>query len=320
MRWSYSVHMAMRRCQRLLVFAHVMPSHNSRDPERREAYILKQLQHLSAWQGNLVHRVLATDFLAALRAGRPINPTALSEAALDLALRQLAFSAAKRYREPGQTKRAAGDEYCALAAHEYGWEITPEALRRVSTHMARCFENLAAQTDFLARLYAGVEHVAERPLTFRLDGATVAATPDLVFVRPEGQPSVVDWKVAESDTSDYARQVLIYALAVARCGRWPGVSAEAIELYEVNLLKNRIRQHPVSAERLEETEDFIYRSIVELETLVGKGRYGDLDLDEFEVAERPGTCSHCHFRSLCMRRLEAAGRFAAARMVQRRLW
>lgn len=320
MRWSYSVHMAMRRCQRLLVFAHVMASHNARDPERREAYILKQLQHLSAWQGNLLHSVLATDFLADLRAARPLNPTALSEAALDLALRQLAFSAAGRYRQPGQTKRAAGDEYCALSAHEYGWEITPDTLREMYTHITRCFENLATQTQFLAHVYAGLEHVAEQPLTFRLNGATVAATPDLVFLRPEGQPTVVDWKVAESETSDYSRQVLIYALAVARSGHWPGVSAEAIELYEVNLLKNRIYQHPVTAERLEETEDFIYRSLVELDTLVGHGRFGDVDLDEFEVAEKPGTCSHCHFRSLCIRRLEATGRAAEAHMVQRRLW
>jgi PD-(D/E)XK nuclease superfamily len=320
MRWSFSVHTAMRRCQRLLVFAHVMASHNARDPERREAYIVKQFQHLSAWQGNLVHKVLATAFLADLRAARPINPTALTEVALDLALRQFAFSAARRYYEVGQTKRAAGDEYCALSEHEYGWEFTPGALRRVYANVVRCFKNLAAQTKFLAHLYAGLEHVAEQPLTFRLNGATVAATPDLIFLRPSGQPTVVDWKVVESETSDYSRQVLIYALAVARSGQWPGVSAEAIQLYEVNLLKNQVRQHPVTAERLEETEDFIYRSTVELETLIGNGRFGDLDLDEFEVAEKPATCSYCNFRLLCIRRLEAAGRYAEARMVQRRLW
>jgi PD-(D/E)XK nuclease superfamily len=320
MKWSYSVHTAMRRCQRLLVFAHVMASHNARDPLRREAYVLKQLQHLSAWQGSLVHKVLATTFLDDLRAARPVNAPALAAAAQDVAQRQLAFSAARRYRQPGQTKRAAGDAYCALSEHELGWEITAEALRGVHATITRCFENLAAQTTFLARLYAGVEHVAEYPLSFRLNDATVAATPDLVFLRVDGQPTVVDWKVTESETNDYSRQVLIYALAVARCGHWPRVSTEAIELYEVNLLKNRIRQHPVTAERLDATEDFIYRSIMELETLVGDGRFGDLDLDEFEVAERPATCSHCNFRLLCIRQLEAMGRAAEAHLVQGRLW
>ena len=98
------------------------------------------------------------------------------------------------------------------------------------------------------------------------------------------------------------------------------MSAEAIELYEVNLLKNRIRQHPVSVERLEETADFVYRSSMELKTLVGDGRFGDLYLDEFEVAERPATCSHCNFRLLCIRQLEDTGRAAEAHMVQGRLW
>ena len=320
MKWSYSVHTAMRRCQRLLAFAHVMASHNARDPQRREAYILKQLQHLSAWQGSLVHKVLATTFLEDLRATRPVNPPALAAAAQDLARRQLAFSAARRYREPGQTKRAAGDAYCALSEHELGWEISPQVLRGVHATIRRCFENLAAQTNFLARLYAGFGHMAECPLTFRFNEASVAATPDLVFLRAEGQPTVVDWKITEGETNDYSRQVLIYALAVARCGHWSRVSAEAIELYEVNLLKNRIRQHRVTDERLEETEDFIYRSIMELKTLVGDGRFGELDLDEFEVAEQPATCSHCHFRLLCIRQLEATGRAAEAQMVQGRLW
>lgn len=95
-----------------------MASHNAKDPERREAYILKQLQHVNAWQGSLVHRVLATKFLAALRSGWPMDFDDLAAAAYELALRQFGFSANRRYREPGQSKRAAGGDYCALFEHE----------------------------------------------------------------------------------------------------------------------------------------------------------------------------------------------------------
>ena len=62
----------MRRCQRLFVFGQVMASHNARDPLRHEAYLLKQLQSLSTWQGSVVHKVLATSVLADMRAGRAI--------------------------------------------------------------------------------------------------------------------------------------------------------------------------------------------------------------------------------------------------------
>lgn len=320
MKWSVSAHNSMRRCQRLFIYGQVVASHNARDSLRHEAYLLKQLQSLSTWQGSIVHRVLATSFLADVRAGRPIDPVALSTTAHDLANRQFAFSAARKYREPGQTKGAAGDAYCALYEHEYGEDIPSDRLDLVLTTITRCFEHLAGQEAFLAHLAGGSAHLAELPLNFKLAGSAITATLDLVYQGTNGQLVVVDWKVAGSETSDYSWQLLVYALAVARCGRWPTIEAEAIELYEANLLRNQVRQHLVSAERLQEAEDFIYRSLVEREELVGKDRFDDLNLDEFEVAERPGTCYHCNFASLCLRQLEEAGRPKEAQMVQERLW
>src|SRR5260370_24388130 len=317
MKWSYSAHTAMRRCQRAYAFGHVIASHSARDPLRSEAYILKQLQHLSAWQGSLVHRILATDFLADLRAKRPFNPAALTAAAQDLARRQFAFSAARRYRKPGQTKQAAADEYCALFEHEYGLEISPASMEKVHTTITQCFEHLAGQREFLARLYASSGHVAEQTLGFALNGVSVTATLDLVCVGRDRQLLVVDWKIAESETSDYSRQLLVYALAVARCGRWPWVRAESTQLLEPNLLKNQIRVHPGSIQHREEAEDFIYRSLLERSVLIGTGRFDNPDLSEFAVAERPGTCFHCNFGSLCVQQLADTGCSSEAEVSRR---
>ncbi len=320
MKWSYSVHTAMRRCQRAYVLGQIVASHNARDAFRSEAYILKQLQHLSAWQGSLVHRVLATDFLANLRAKRPFNPKALTAAAQDLARKQFAFSAAKHYRRPGQTKQAAADAYCALFEHEYGLTIAPDSIEKVNATLAQCFDHLAEQRDFLALLYSGSGHNAEQMLNFAVNGANVIAVLDLICVGANRQLIVVDWKIAESETSDYSYQLLVYALAVVRCGRWPWVKAEAIQLFEANLLKNQIRSYPVSDADLEATEDFIYRSMKERDSLVGDGKFSNLDLCEFEVAERPGTCSHCNFGSLCMQQLAGAGHSNEAETVWEELW
>lgn len=320
MKWSISAHNSMRRCQRLFVYGQAIASHNARDPLRHEAYLLKQLQSLSTWQGSLIHRVLATSFLASVRAGRPIDPVALSTTAHDLARRQFAFSAARKYREPGQAKGAVGDAYCALYEHEYGENISPERLDLVLTTITRCFKHLAGQETFLAQLYAGSAHLAELPLNFMLAGATITATLDLVYQGADGQLVVVDWKIAGSETSDYSWQLLVYALAVVQCGRWPAIKADAIELYEANLLRNQVHRHSISVQRLQEAEDFIYRSLVERDALLARNRFDDLDLNEFEVAERPGTCFHCNFASLCLRQLEEAGRPEEAQMIQERLW
>lgn len=320
MKWSYSAHTTMRRCQRALAIGHVMASARTHDRDRHEAYILKQLQHLPAWRGSLVHAVLAADFPPAIGRGRPFPAAALTEAARDLARRQLAFSRAKRYRDPQQTKAAAGDAYCALIDHEHGGDLSPDALAALDVTLARCFDHLAQQGAFLDLLYAGAGHATEQRLSFPLDGATVTATLDLVFVAPGGRRVVVDWKVGGSEASDYRRQLLVYALAVTRSPRWGPVPPDAVDLYEVNLLENAITAHAVDATDLEEAEDFVYRSVTEMRMLLDDGVYDALDLDALEVAARPTTCAYCTLRPLCVDLLERGGRADEVELIQGRLF
>jgi hypothetical protein len=324
MKWSYSAHVVMRRCQRQLAIGHIMASPSAKDPHRREAYALKQLQPLANWQGSLVHHVLASRFFSDnILAGRPVDAAVLTAAAQDLLRRQLDFSAARRYRETGMTKSAAGEAYCALLDHEQGREILPERIAAIHTHLARCFENLASQHELLALIRAGFDHRAELRLSFRFGDRhlpAVTATLDLVFLRGPGQLTVIDWKAGEGRTADHGRQLSVYALAVARCGLWSNLVPDSVELYEVNLFTNRIRQHSVTAERLDEAEDFVYRSLVEMDALVGGRTYEDLDLNEFEVADKPTTCQYCTVAPLCVRLLSETDRPEEAVAIQGRLW
>ena len=320
MKWSYSSHSALRKCQRLFAFSHRVASHAARDPVRREAYILKQLQHVATWQGSLVHHVLATEFVPALRARCAIDAETLSASARSLAERQFAFSATKRYRAFGETKSGAGPDYCALFEHEFDAVIDAETPSRVADDAAVSFKNLMSQTEFLRELRAGRDHTAEVPLMFRLDGVTIAATPDLLFRLVSGKMAIVDWKIGRSETSDYRMQLVVYALATARSGRWPGLSPDDVELYEVNLLQNCVRRHPVDSARLESAADFVYRSLMDLRRLGADAAYGDMDLSAFDVAGRPTTCQYCNFRKLCTETLIAEGRPEEAEAVQGRLW
>ena len=56
----------------------------------------------------------------------------------------------------------------ALYEHEYGLPVPENALAVIDANLARCFQNLASQTEFLAALRAGHEHEAERQLSFHL--------------------------------------------------------------------------------------------------------------------------------------------------------
>jgi hypothetical protein len=222
----------------------------------------------------------------------------LSSTAADLATRQFAFSAAKRYRENGQTKSAAGDEFCALFEHEYGWSLPDTAPAQVAANARRCFERLLAQRDFMDVLVRGSQFESELTLTFHLDGATVAATFDLAFRSAAGRLTIVDWKIAASESSDYSRQLLVYALVAIRSGHWPAVRADEIDLYEVNLMRGEVRTVSATEATLAEAEDLAYRGVVEMQALVESA--SDEDLSGLDLAGSPRTCVYCNFGPMCI--------------------
>jgi len=297
----------MRRCHRQLMFTQIVASHNARDVERREAFILKQLQYINTWQGSLIHEVLASSIPVALQTSRKINVEEMSLKAKELAMRQFAFSKAKLYRASGQTKSAAGDAFCALAEHEFDIPISQATVDRVFDAIKLCFDNLASQREFLQLLETGSRHKTEINMPFKLNGFTISANPDLFFISVRGKKIIVDWKIAESETSDYSKQLIVYGLALLSNGWWPDISATDIELYEVNLLKNYVRKHPFDADRVNEAEDFIFASTAEMTGLIGDIKYNDLESNEFEPANSPLTCAFCNFRPLCIQWLEKKG-------------
>ncbi len=319
LRWSYSTESVLRRCHRQVAFGQVVASHNAPDPVRREAYIRRQLHSVESWQGSVVHQIMATDVLSDLRADRLIAPLALAAAAHDLAQRQFAFSAARRYREPGMTKAKAGDAYCALRAHDEGVDVGVAPLRAVEENVVRCFTHLAGQTELLARLYAGYEHVAESRLSLRVGRATVAAAPDLLVAGYDGALTVVDWKVSRGTTSRYEPQLQLYALMALESGRWPRLTPARIALYEVNLLDNRVYRHDVTADGLAVTAARMRACVAELERVLGDGSYAHLDLAALNIAAEPTVCASCVFAPLCIDKLVAAGRDADAATVAARL-
>jgi hypothetical protein len=223
-KWSYSLHNVMRRCQRQFGYAYIVASHASTG-RRREVFVLKQLQSFTAWQGSVIHEVLATELYRDLAAGRRMSVVRLGDSVEQLAQRQLAFSSARRYREPGQTKTAAGDEFCALYEHEYQKPLAADAVGRVSATARECFTWLANRSELVALLEHGSQFESELTLDCRIDGSPVTATVDLAFRAANGRLVIIDWKVAASETSDYSRQLFVYALAAIRSGHWPGLRA-----------------------------------------------------------------------------------------------
>jgi hypothetical protein len=238
----------------------------------------------------------------------------LGDSVEQLAQRQLAFSSARRYREPGQTKTAAGDEFCALYEHEYQKPLAADAVGRVSATARECFTWLANRSELVALLEHGSQFESELTLDCRIDGSPVTATVDLAFRAANGRLVIIDWKVAASETSDYSRQLFVYALAAIRSGHWPGLRASDIDLYEVNLLRREVRGVAATDEAVDAAEDFIYRSVVEMRALSSAASAEELS--SLELAGSAMTCTFCSFARPCVSDLAGEGREFEAAAVQ----
>jgi hypothetical protein len=247
----------------------------------------------------VVHRAINALIIPAVKLGQPVDQEQVVRQALALAQRQLAFSAARQYRASGLTKSAAGADFCAIYDHEHGRELSPDRLQRAFESIAMCLRNLCHRTGFLGRLYEGYSHRVELPLTFQLDGTTVSYYVDLLYYRAPQRPVIVDWKVSLKSSADHERQLLVYALAFLRSPLNVGTPEEALELYEVNLLLDRVTRHVITAEKLARTEDFVLKSADALQTLTEGKAYLHLDLEDFEYARSEKSCQHCRFLSLC---------------------
>jgi len=296
MKWSISAHNLFQRCQRQYLFNTIIASANSLEEIRKEAYILKQLQGWIAWQGSIVHEGIHLFVIPQLKPGRKLDVEDVIDSTLKMARRQYIFSQNKRYRH--LTREIAGTPYAALFEHEYNYEIDTASLQQIPQNIRTCFLNLFEQQDLLEEISGHRGLYCEKFLQFPVgEDITIWSKLDLIFFRSDGHLVIIDWKVANDVTSDYSRQVMVYALAAKH--RWPRTAIENFVVKEVNLLKNTIKTHLVTDKSLMEIEDFIYRSSTNIQNLAGNHDWDAQCLEDFEPANSCRTCQYCKFKKIC---------------------
>jgi hypothetical protein len=282
------------------MFQQVMASHNARDPDRREAHMLRQLRSLDEWRGHVVHLAMERYFIPALKRGRLITCEELTSQTLALAEKQFRFSEQGRYKESGLTKTAAGDDFLALREHEYCIEIDQADLDRIFEQIRQCYLYLYAREKFLSFLRKGDWYSTEPTLNFRVAGFSVVARLDLVMGYASGSKLlIVDWKIGDSQTSDYSQQLRLYAMAALH--RWPNYRVENLCLVEANLLQDKFQKHVVNEDELLKMEDFVYRSCSDIEALIAGNGYDPEDLENYGYAHSPMSCEFCKYQRLCVR-------------------
>jgi hypothetical protein len=296
------------KCQRKWYYSEILANHKSRDPLRREAYLLKQLQSMYAWRGSLVDSIIHKLIVPKIRSKSLPSEDEVIDFSMKLMDKQLEFGKASKHRCPNITKSKRNNEYCAFYEVEYNGGISEEALQEARQDVLTALRNLI-HSDFLRKIITNSTYVtAQRSLVFQFENTTISCTPDLLTFFSNAPPLIVDWKVHSFSNAESWLQLGVYAVALSRIEPHQDFPDDIknqlndptnIRLVEYQLLKNKQREYSLSLEDIADIYDYIFTSCTEINKLVNGKKHDSLDINQFQTARSPKTCETCQFKKLC---------------------
>jgi hypothetical protein len=301
------------KCPRKWYYFEIVASPRARDPLRREAYILKQLQSLHAWRGSLVDRVIENFIVPRMKSNNFPSEDEIIAFSMSLMDKQLVFGKARKYQYHNITKSSSGDIYCAFYDVEYNGGLDEDTLQEAKEDVILSLRNLV-RSNFLRQIMERSSFfTAQRSLVFEFENTTISCTPDLIAFFPDQPPLITDWKVHSFANTDSWLQLGVYALALSRVKPhtdFPkGIRSQLedptkFRLIEYQLLKNQQRIYSLSPEDLADIEDYIFKSCTQMNRLVNGKKYNELDVSKFQTARSPEICEKCQFKRLCWRKIK----------------
>jgi hypothetical protein len=311
MKWSLSGSKAFRRCQRQWFYKNCIANGITKDPVRRNIYLLSKLQTIAGWRGSIVDHAIETGVVPVLQSGRLLDCDALIAHARRLYDLQLATALEHPLRQPERTVKSWGDAYAAFHSVEYGEGPSRDELEIAWQEIETALRNLCGMRGLLDRLRGASQLVAQRSLQYQFFGVTVVAVPDLIAFYADEPPAIVDWKAHAVGTMDASTQLGLYALALKSCqphrdfpaslSGWP---AGSIRLVEVQLLLNRMRRLELDDDDFEAVEAYVAESANAMLMAVNGRKAADLAVEDFTTAAFDHACERCSFRKACWETLQ----------------
>lgn len=305
--WSNSAVNTWSTCNRKYYFANILSSHGWKDLLKRKTYELKTMQSLTMWRGTVVDKFMEKFVIPLVIAKKPLDFEELAEQAVELAKAQFLFSESKMYRNKDLVMSDADNERCILDIHELNVPYTEAQLLQCYEDIRLGIKNVPLTRmpdgtlliDFLKNAKAMTPNMQK--LRANIHDATINPQIDLLLYDADWKPVVIDWKLSNSYVSDYSRQLQIAGLTVKMVREKnpdkPPYTYEDIRLFEVNLYKGEVKEHPFEEEDINDLIDYIYLTSQDIKLLRDGKEVADID--DFDYTESPATCANCNFKSLC---------------------
>jgi hypothetical protein len=303
--WSYSTYRQFNKCQRQWFFKNVYASHAANDPLRKEAYLLGQLKSISAWRGDVTDKTLSNFVVRGIAVGKTPKLDQAIDYARILCRRQYDFSTAKKYRS-GQSKSSIGVEFCALFPIEYDIPISNQELTKAWNDIELALTNFFNNASLMDRLRSAKSLLAQRALSFQINGTYVRAVPDLIAFYENDPPRIFDWKVHSQGLKSSDQQLMTYAIALKRAkphkdfpDSVANLQVEDVRISECQLLLNIVRDYELTRDLVIETEEEIAENIFEMNLSGAMAKSSDATANDFQTTRFPEMCTTCQFKKIC---------------------
>ncbi|KKL53595.1 hypothetical protein LCGC14_2273880, partial [marine sediment metagenome] len=294
----------LSECHRKWFYYEIMAKKNSRDKDRFEAYILKQVGSIHSWRGNLVDFVIEHLLVPEFNEGNVPSLYEIENLISKLMINQLKFTRKKKYRNPKISKKNAGENFCALREIENSEGLNDESVEKIKDQVMISLKNLMHSNLMKILLDSNTVLVAQKILNFRFNNVNIISRPDLIVYFKNDPPMIIDWKVYLYRNNDAWMQLGTYAIALAECVshdpfQKPIEDPTKIKLIEYQLLKNFQRDYQLTYSDISDIKSYIKKSSQDMVNLKNNNRYHETVINRFKIVNKPELCNYCSFKMLC---------------------
>lgn len=260
------------------------------EEQARLLYVLKQLKSRFMWSGLAVHDTIA-GVLGRMKRG---EPTPYEQAAEEHRVRMRAQWRHSRGRRYYQAPKDG-----ALFEHEFEIPIPDARWRELVDDSVRCLGHFY-ESDLFGRIRATAASdwlTLENLDTFPFEGDPIHVVLDFAFREADGSVVIVDWKTGKNGGAANQMQLLCYGLYALRT--W-NVDLDRVKLLEANLFRPELKVHPLNADTLGQTAEFIRKSIAAMKAKLADPVENIARIEDFPACGDTRKCRNCSFQRVCV--------------------
>ena len=194
---------------------------------------------------------------------------------------------------------------CGLFEHAYGQSFSMTDRDVLIDEAQTCIKNFFQSEIFATAREIGTDKwlfIDQKSIgsqsgieNFCLEGTTIFASPDFVFLNEKDELELVDWKTGKVSNT-LSIQMVCYTLYAM--DKW-SIPLDKIRVTEYGLQENQLFSHIPNTEEIIEGKKRIKDSIDEMMALLRDKRNNVAEMDDFPPVQSPWICKKCNFQKVC---------------------